>query len=82
MEWLLFLSLGVIGVESPPPVAYSTRTECVEAAKKITGENKWLHYLEIEPGALKAEPGVLRPTVSCKPAEWSKNPKGYPKGSR
>lgn len=76
MEWLLFLSLGVIGVESPPPVDYATRTECVEAAKKIAGEYKWIHYLEMGPDALKVEPGVFRPSVHCEPAEWSKNPKG------
>ena len=70
MEWLLFLSLGVVGVESPPPVAYSTHTECVEAAKKIAGENKWIYYLEMDPGALKVEPGVYRPSVHCEPAEW------------
>ena len=76
MEWLLIFSLWTTEIPNPEPVVYADRNACVEAAKKIAGENKWLHYLEIEPTALKAEPGVYRPTVHCEPAEWSKKPRG------
>lgn len=76
MEWLLFISLGLVGVESPPPVIYGDRKTCVAAAKRIAAENKWLHYLEVGAETLKVEPGVFRPNVSCEPAEWSKKPRG------
>jgi len=80
MEWLLIFNLWVTDLSNPPPTPYPSRTECVEAAKKIAGEYKWLYYLEIGPDTLKVEPGVFRSTVRCEPAEWTKNPKGYPKG--
>ncbi len=76
MEWLLIFNLSITGVSNPPPVAYSSQYECAEVAKKIADENKWLHYLKVGPGTLRAEPGVYRPTVSCEPAEWSRSPKG------
>lgn len=76
MEWLLILSLGIVGVESPPPVVYVDRKECVTTAKRIAAENKWLHYLEVGAETLKVEPGVFRPNVRCEPAEWSKSPPG------
>ena len=76
MEWLLIINLGIVGVESPPPVAYTYENECVEAAKKIAGDYNWIHYMEIGPNTLKVEPGVFRPTVHCEPAEWKKNPPG------
>ena len=74
MEWLLIINLGLVGMESPPPVFYADQKECVEVAKKIAGENNWLYYMEIGPNTLRAEPGVFRPTVFCKPAKWRIKP--------
>ncbi len=74
MEWLLILSLGIVEVESPPPVKYTDRRECVAAAKRIAAENKWIYYIEVGPETFKAEPGVIRPNVRCEPADWSKRP--------
>ena len=74
MEWLLIVYLGILEVPSPPPVEYATRAECVEAAKKLASENEWLHYFETS--GSKVDPSVLRPTVHCEPAEWSKSPPG------
>jgi len=76
MEWLLIIGLGIAGVESPQPVIYADRGKCVETAKKIAAENKWLYYLDLGPEALRFEPSVFRPTVYCLPTEWSK--KGRP----
>ena len=70
MEWLLIVYLGLVGVESPPPVIYADRENCVQMAKKIAGENKWLYYQEMGPETHRTEPAVFRPTVFCKPAKW------------
>ena len=76
MEWLLIIGLGIAGVEKPPPVIYADRKECVQMAKKIAAENKWLYYLEVGSETLRAEPSVFRPTVYCKPTNWRKSPRG------
>lgn len=72
MEWLPILALGIVGVESPPPVIYGDQKTCVVAAKRIAAENKWLHYMEVGPETKKVEPGVFRSTVYCRPAKWAK----------
>ena len=74
MEWLLVLQLGIFEVPPPQPVAYQTRQECVEVAKRIADQHKWIHYFEADGKSLKAEPGVYRPTVHCEPADWKKKP--------
>jgi len=74
MEWLLILSLGITGVEPPPPVPYPSRDECVVVAKKIAAENNWIYFMEMGPDSQKLEPGVLRPSVLCILAEWYNRP--------
>jgi len=74
MEWLLVLHLGIFEIPPPPPVAYPNREKCVEVARKIADQHKWIHYFDVDKYSLRVEPGVYRPTVYCEPAEWRKSP--------
>ncbi len=53
------------GVEDPPEVRYPTHAECEEAARKISEQYDWIHWIRQGDNA-QLEAPVYGPSVDCR----------------